>query len=118
MLKLDLIGRLGRDAELKTLDGGGKVVNFAVATDVGHGENMRAQWSDCALYGSRAEKLAPFLTKGREVFVTGTGAPRIIDGRNGQSVILDVKVFDVQLVGAKPQSDPAGYQTNDDAPAV
>ncbi len=39
MIKTFLTGRLGKDAEIKTLDSGKKVMNYSVAVDTGFGEN-------------------------------------------------------------------------------
>lgn len=59
--------RLGRDASLRYMSDGTPVLNMALAYNWGtkDGSGKRAvQWVDAALFGKRAESLAPHLTKG------------------------------------------------------
>lgn len=76
--KLQLIGNVGRDPESRTMQSGGKVVTFSVATsekwkDRASGENReRTQWHRIVVYnehlGDVAEK---WVKKGSKVFVEG-----------------------------------------------
>jgi single-strand DNA-binding protein len=64
--------RLGRDANLRHLSDGTPVLNMALAYSWGQkdgGGNRMTQWLDAALFGKRAESLAPHLTKGTAVDV-------------------------------------------------
>ena len=58
---------LGRDSELRYLQNGTPVLNFAAAYDVGFGDNKRAQWIECAMFGKKAESLASYLVKSRQI---------------------------------------------------
>ena len=60
---------LGRDAELRYTPAGKAVANLALAYSVGYGDSKRTQWLDGSLWGDRAEKLAPHLTKGKQVLI-------------------------------------------------
>jgi single-strand DNA-binding protein len=103
------IVRLGRDAELKVSPGGTSVANFSGAFNYGkkdeNGERP-TQWVSFELWGERAEKLAPLLLKGQQVWVTA-GSPRVKefakkDGTVGAS--LTATVNDLQLIGGKPDA--------------
>lgn len=97
-------GRLGRDAELRTTQGGEKVLSFPVANDIGYGENKTTQWVDCSIWGTRAEKLAPLLKKGREVSIAGEVALREFERRDGtKDKALTVRVSELDLHGGQSQ---------------
>lgn len=91
---ISIAGRLGQEAVLKTLPSGKEVVNFSVAVDLGRGENKTTLWVDCSLWGERAAKLGPFLTKGKQVAVSGDFNLRVYDkkdGTPGASITCDVQ---------------------------
>jgi single-strand DNA-binding protein len=56
--------RLGRDASLRYLGDGTPVLNMALAYNWGTNGKRASQWVDAALFGKRAEALAPHLLKG------------------------------------------------------
>jgi single-strand DNA-binding protein len=60
--------RLSRDAELKNVNGR-SLLNVNCVYDVGYGDNKKGQFLDLAMWGSQAEKLAPHLTKGKQIVV-------------------------------------------------
>jgi single-strand DNA-binding protein len=66
MAKMYGLMRLGRDAEVKTLQSGKQVANLSLAYNYGQkdGDAYPTQWIDAAFWGERAEKLAQYLTKG------------------------------------------------------
>ena len=87
-------GRLGDEARLKTLPSGKEVLNFSVAVDIGRGDSKTTLWVDCSLWGERAAKLGPYLTKGKQVAVAGDVNLRVYekkDGTPGASMTLDVQ---------------------------
>ncbi|RXJ70759.1 single-stranded DNA-binding protein, partial [Veronia nyctiphanis] len=61
---LSVLCRLGADAVLRTTPGGQRVASLSLAYSIGYGENKQTQWIDGSLWGNRAEKLVPHLTKG------------------------------------------------------
>lgn len=68
-------GRIGRDAELRYTGSGDAVCSIPVAVDYGRkGQDGKkpTQWYELTLWGKQAEALAEFLTKGKQVFFTGT----------------------------------------------
>jgi len=60
--------RLSRDAELKNVNGK-SLLNVNVVYDVGYGDNKKGQFLDLAMFGNQAEKLAPHLTKGKQIVI-------------------------------------------------
>ena len=68
-------GRIGRDAELRTIKSGDAVCSVPVAVDYGRKDQSGkkpTQWYEVTLWGKQAEALAPYLLKGKQVFFTGT----------------------------------------------
>ena len=70
-------GNLGRDAELRSTRSGMAILNFGVAVNERKKNNQTGDWDDytnwidCVLFGTRAEKIANYLTKGTKVAVEG-----------------------------------------------
>ncbi len=105
MIKMQVIGRLGKDCVVNTVNGK-NVINFTVA----HSEKYRdsqgnnqekTTWVDCAYWTDRTA-VSPYLTKGTQVFVEGTPEVRTFtrqDGTGGAS--LSLRVREVQLLGSK-----------------
>lgn len=124
---LFLTGRIGQDAELRSTQGGTKVVSFSVADDVGFGDKKTTQWIKCALFGERAEKLAKYLTKGTSVEVMGNPSINSYEGKNGHKAELQCRVIEVKLMGGGKRDDapvadkgrataPQNDDVNDDIP--
>jgi single-strand DNA-binding protein len=62
--------RVGKDAETRYLPNGDPVANISLAYNYGKKKDGQypTQWIDAALWGDRVEKLAPYLTKGKQIF--------------------------------------------------
>lgn len=115
MIKLQVIGNLGKDALVNNVNGK-SVINFTVAhtekfKDAQGNQKDRTIWVDCAYWTDRTA-IAPYLKKGVQVYVEGNPDVRTYttqDGRNGAT--LTVRVVNVQLLGAKP-SQEGGFTGN------
>lgn len=118
MKNLTIAGRLTRDAESRSTQSGDAVLSFSVAVDDGYGENKRALFFDCSMWGKRGAALAPMLTKGKQVTVSGDLSTREYEGKT----YLTLRVADVTLQGGGRQDDrpaprneaPAGRDMPDD----
>ncbi len=74
--KVMLIGRLGKDPEMRYTAGGSPVTNFTMATDESYTDQSgnrvdKAEWHRIVVFGRQAEIAANYLAKGRLVFVEG-----------------------------------------------
>ncbi|HVY18527.1 MAG TPA: single-stranded DNA-binding protein [Bauldia sp.] len=76
--KVILVGNLGKDPEARTLNSGGRVVNFRLATseswrDKTSGERQeRTEWHSVVIYNENLAKIAEqYLKKGSKVYVEG-----------------------------------------------
>ena len=121
MLKLLVIGHLGKDATVNQVNGK-NVINFTVAHSEKYKDAQgvqvdRTTWVDCAYWSDRTA-IAPYLKKGSQVYVEGTPDVRSYttnDGRVGATLTL--RVLNIQLIGTKAEGsiDTAPQQS---APAV
>ncbi len=85
--KVMLIGNLGRDAETRHTPDGTAVVNLRIATTTRFRDQSgewrdRTDWHTVAVW--RAENVAPYLTRGKKVFVEGRLQTRSWEGQDGQ----------------------------------
>jgi single-strand DNA-binding protein len=116
MNSLMVAGGLGKDAEIRFLPNGDPVASFSVADD--QGKDKPTIWWNCQLFGKRAESLAPYLTKGQAVTVTGTVTQRTYTDKNGQErTSMDLRVNDLKLQGGKREEAPQTNRKHDAARA-
>lgn len=70
-----LIGRLGQDPEVRTLDGGRKVAHLSLATGstfaAKENNRTKTQWHNLVVWGNLAAVCEKYLTKGREIAIAG-----------------------------------------------
>ena len=113
MIKLQVIGHLGKDCVTNTVQGK-NVINFNVA----HTEKFKDQqgnqkdktiWVECAYWTDRTA-IAPYLRKGTQVYVDGTPEVRTYPKNDGTTgVSLSLRVSSVQLLGSKGENSGGGY---------
>ena len=105
MIKMQVIGNLGKDCVVNQVNGK-NVINFTVAhtekyKDSQGNNQEKTTWVDCAYWTDRTA-IAPYLTKGTQVFVEGNPEVRSFqrnDGTAGAS--LSLRIREVQLLGRK-----------------
>jgi single-strand DNA-binding protein len=91
-------GRVGADAELRSMQSGEKVLSFRVANDVGFGNSKTTQWVDCSFWGKRAEAVANYVKKGDKIAVSGEVKLEEFQRRDGTpGAKLAVRVNDLDL---------------------
>ena len=118
MIKLQVIGNLGKDCLTNSVNGK-SVMNFNVAhtekyKDATGQQKERTTWVECAYWSDRTA-VAPYLRKGTQVFVEGTPEVRTFtrnDGTFGASLTL--RVSTVQLLGGG-RSEGGSYQNDQQA---
>lgn len=111
--KCILIGHLGRDAETAFTASQTAVTKFSVATnrrwkDQQSGEwKEETNWTNVVLW--RGDNLAPYLTKGKQVYVEGRIQTRSYDDKDGKKVYTtEVVADDVILLGGRGEGGPSG----------
>lgn len=74
--RVELIGNLGKDPEVQTLEGGQTVVKFSLATsetykDRQGNNHTETEWHSIVLWNSLAQLAAKYLKKGSMVYLEG-----------------------------------------------
>jgi single-strand DNA-binding protein len=119
MIKLQVIGNLGKDCVTNNVNGK-TVMNFTVAhterfRDAQGNQKDKTIWVDCAYWSDRTG-IAPYLRKGTQVYVEGNPEIRTFtkqDGTYGASLTL--RVVSIQLLGGRPEGTGGGYGGGDNA---
>ncbi len=116
MIKMQVIGNLGKDCTVNQVNGK-NVINFTVAhtekyKDSQGNQQEKTTWVDCAYWTDRTA-IAPYLQKGQQVFAEGQPEVRSFtrnDGTSGAS--LSMRVREVQLLGGRKNegNTGGGYQ--------
>lgn len=109
MSKTSGLFRVGRDCELRFLQDGTAVTNVSLAFNYGTKDqsgNRLTQWIEGALFGKRAETLAPMLTKGSQhVFhLSDCHIETFVKADGTQSFKMVGRVDDVELTDRRDQA--------------
>ncbi|MBZ5605913.1 MAG: single-stranded DNA-binding protein [Acidobacteriia bacterium] len=107
--KVILIGHLGRDAETAYTASQQSVTKFSVATNRRWKDQQTGEWKEETDWTRvtlwRGENIAPYLTKGTQVYVEGRLQTRSYDDKDGKKVwATDVIAEQVILLGGRGQS--------------
>jgi single-strand DNA-binding protein len=133
LLRTQLIGNLGKDAEVRTIADGAMAISFAVAVTEKYtaqsGETKEnTYWVNCTLWKTKnqSSRIADFLKKGIRVYVEGRPSAKAYASRDGeQKASLEVRVDKLELLTFADSSErPATAHTapplpiggNDDLP--
>ncbi|MBG5892538.1 single-stranded DNA-binding protein [Providencia rettgeri] len=77
-------GNLGKDCERRWTPNGKAVASFSLPVKQGYGEHEKVSWVICKMFGTKAEKLPEYLTKGTKVTVTGEFVMEEWTSQNGE----------------------------------
>lgn len=105
------LARLGKDAELRTIQSSGdKVASLSLAFNYGRKDadgKRPTQWVEGSLWGRQAEALVDYLVKGQQVVVT-IDDPHLetYQGRNGEGTKLTGRISNIELAGGRTESNP------------
>jgi single-strand DNA-binding protein len=114
---MNIIGRLTRDAEVRTTSQEKQVVNFSIATNESYrnkqGEQVeQTTYFDCAYWIS--PNVARLLTKGTLVELSGRVSARAWIGKDGEAHAgLNFHTSKIKLHGGSKKSDNAQPQTTE-----
>jgi single-strand DNA-binding protein len=110
--KVILLGRLGKDPEVRNFQNGGKVVNFSLATserwkDSDGNQKERTEWHNVAIFNEKLGEIAErYLRKGLLVYLEGQLQTRKWQDQSGNDrhsteVVLRPYRGELQLIGGK-----------------
>lgn len=105
--KVQLIGHLGANPEIKTLEGGKKLARITLATNEaytnGKGEKViDTQWHSVIAWGKTAEIAEKLFTKGMEVLIDGRLVNRSYTDKDGnKKFVTEVQANELLVFGKK-----------------
>ena len=99
MNKWIVMGRLGKDPEVKYTPSGTAVTNFSIATsrkwkDKNGEAQEETEWTNVVFWGKRAEVIGEYFSKGKMILVEGRAQTRSWEGKDDQ-----IKRYKTELVG-------------------
>ena len=103
--KVQLIGNVGNDPEIKSFDGGKKLAKLAIATNESFknekGEKVDdTQWHNVIAWGRTADLIEKYVTKGKEIGIEGKLTHRSYEDKNGEKrYITEIVANGVMLLG-------------------
>lgn len=108
MIKLQVIGNIGKDCVVNNVNGK-NVINFSVAhsekfKDAQGQQKDKTIWVECAYWTDRTG-ISPYLKKGQQVYAEGTPDIRTYTTKEGtQGTSLSLRVSMVQLIGGRGEN--------------
>ena len=121
--KVILIGRLGKDPEVKYTPSGAPMAKFSLATDEvfkdRSGEQQkRTEWHNIVAWNKLAEICGEYLTKGKQVYIEGSIRSRQWEDQAGNKRTgYDIVAREMKMLGSKADSDRAAAATAAAPPA-
>lgn len=110
MQRIEIIGFIGQDAEVKDLNQN-QVINFSVAVSesyINKNTNEKVTntvWFECAKWGNNTQ-IAQYLKKGTQVFISGKVNNRAWQNENGElKVVNGILINNIELLGSKTQNE-------------
>ena len=117
--KVILVGNLGKDPEVRYLEGGTAVANFTLATsetfkDRNSGERKtNTEWHNVVVWRGLAEIAEKFLKKGMQVYVEGKLRTRQWQDKDGNNrYTTEVVADNLQMLGRKDDNNNSDYSSN------
>ncbi|WP_301669030.1 single-stranded DNA-binding protein [Neisseria benedictiae] len=108
--KVILIGRLGRDPEVRYMPNGEAVCNFSVATSETwndrNGQRVeRTEWHNITMYRKLAEIAGQYLKKGGLVYLEGRIQSRKYQGKDGiERTAYDIVANEMKMLGSRNEN--------------
>ena len=115
--KVILVGNLGKDPEVRTLENGAKVANFTLATSETY-KNKEGQrvttteWHNIVLWRGLADIAERFLHKGNQVYIEGKIRTRSWDDKDGNKrYTTEILGDNLTMLGGKREMDDTDSST-------
>lgn len=113
--KVLLLGRLGKDPEMRYAPSGTAIATFSMATNHRQkGQNGdwidKTEWHNLLAFGKTAEIVGEYLKKGSQIYVEGRLQTSSWEDQQGQKKYkTEIVIAEMQMLGGKSDSDQSGY---------
>lgn len=118
--RVNISGNLTRDPELRATTGGTQVLSFGMAVNDRRKNQQAGEWEDypnfvdCTMFGSRAEKISRYLTKGCKVAVEGKLRYSQWERDGQKRSKLEVIVEEIEFMSRQQAAEPAPSDAYDE----
>ena len=108
---VNLIGAVGNDPEVRTLQGGAKVASFRIATterykDRDGNQKEQTEWHNITVWNGKADFVEKYVKKGNNLFISGKLATRQWTDQSGNKrYSTEVVADNIQMLDRKPKEN-------------
>ena len=104
MNKVQLIGRLTKDPELRYTKNNIAVANYSIAVNDGYGEKQQTQFINISTWGKSGEFVSKYFKKGQSIGIVGRLNSNNYEDKNGNKrYSLEVITEDIEFIGDKKE---------------
>jgi len=122
--KVILVGNLGKDPEIRTLESGVKVARFSIATTESYNDRNTGQrvdqteWHNVVLWRGLAEIAEKYLRKGNQVYIEGKLQTRSYQDKDGiTKYSTEIVGQNMNMLGGRPVSSEQSDDTPNQTPS-
>ena len=122
--KVTLIGRVGKDPEIKYLSSGKAVANFSIATSESYkdkqtGEKVeKTEWHNISAFDRLAEIIGEYVKKGALLYVEGKIQTRKYEKDGVERYATSILINEMKMLGGRSEGDNQQPQQRRAAPAA
>jgi len=101
---VQLIGRLGKEPEVRTFDSGKKMATFSLATSETYYNNQgekvqETQWHNVVVWGKKVDVIEKYLHKGNEIALQGKIQTRSYEKEGEKRYVTEINLNDLLMLG-------------------
>ena len=116
--KVFILGRLGKDPEMRYAPSGTAIATFSVATNSRQKQDDewvdKTEWHNILVFGKNAEFSGEYLKKGQQVFIEGRLQTSSWEDQQGQKKYrTEIVVSEIQMIGSK-NDNPTGSDLSEE----
>lgn len=113
--QVSLIGRVGKDPEIKQFDNGNKVAKFTLATsekykDKDGNKQEKTEWHSIAIWGKLADVVENYVKRGRLLYLSGKITYREYENNGQKKYFTEIIVSQMTMLGGKGDENNEGKQ--------
>jgi single-strand DNA-binding protein len=122
--KVILVGNLGKDPEVRHLEGGVSVAHFTLATNEYYKDKQgsrveRTEWHNISAWRGLADMADKYLKKGQQVYIEGKLRTRQYQDKDQQTrYITEIVADEISMLGGRPQGAGPAPDANANAATV
>lgn len=117
MNKVILIGRIGKDPEVRYSQDGKQITSFSMATSRKYNGEEKTQWHNIVAFGKLAEICGQYLNKGKQIMIDGEISYGQWEDKEGNKRYkTEIIAQSMEMLGGKQKDELSGQSAQDDDP--